>query len=151
LLQINAIPRCAYLVVRRRPHGPRLADGRALVSLCVIVWTKRTRGQHPPDKYVLRRPVIGHRLTATVQFDFIVVSHEVRVAAQGFHEMMENVDCAAHDSQLYSEMGRAFIILECCELLGAHGAGVTGETIGQNALGIDKVGPRDPDHDVQVA
>src|SRR5712664_399027 len=65
--------------------------------------------------------------------------------------MMENVDCAAHDSQLYSEMGRAFIILECCELLGAHGAGVTGETISQNALGIDKVGPRDPDHEVEVA
>src|SRR5450631_1656500 len=65
--------------------------------------------------------------------------------------MMENVDCAAHDSQLYSEMGRAFIILVCCKLLGAHGAGVTGETTSQNALGIYKVGPRDPNHDVEIA
>ena len=65
--------------------------------------------------------------------------------------MMENVERAVRDSQLYSEMGRAFIILECCELLGMHGAGVTSETISQNALGIDKVGPRDPNHDVEIA
>jgi hypothetical protein len=64
LLQVNAILRCAYLVVRWRIHGVRLSNGSALVLLFVRVWTMRTRGQHLPDKYVLRRPIIGHWLAA---------------------------------------------------------------------------------------